>query len=103
MTAQLLYDAVHISLLVIKMEKTIVPHKKVTLKGKMLRILGLDRGFEQSFSDHDEIISKKDSFDPFCRVQAYIISNRRKHEIELQKAMAIKESRHDTWKAGGPV
>jgi len=102
MTAQLLYDTVHISLLVIKMEK-IIPHKKVNLKGKMLRILGLERGFEQSFSNHDGIVSKKDSFDPFFRAGAYIISNRRKHEIELQKAMAIKESRHDTWKAGGPL
>lgn len=102
MTTQLPYGAVHISLIVIKVEK-IVPHKKVTLKGKVLRILGLDRGFERSFSDHDGIVSKKDSFDPFFRVEAYIISNRRKHEVELQKAMAIKESRHDTWKAGGPV
>jgi len=84
------------------MEK-IVPHKKVTLKGKMLRMLGLNKGFERSLSYHDGIVSKKESFDPFFRAEGYIISNERKHEVELQKAMIIKVSRHDTWKAGGPV
>lgn len=82
------------------MEK-IVPHKKVPLKENVLRLLRLDRGFEGAFSNHDGIVPKKKSFDPFFRVEAYIISNRRKHELEAMKGMMVKESRHDRWKAGG--
>jgi hypothetical protein len=35
--------------------------------------------------------------------QAYLLANRRLQEIETEKAMAIAESRHDKWKAGGPL
>ena len=35
--------------------------------------------------------------------EAFIIANRRKHEVETQKAMLASLSRHDVWKAGGPV
>jgi len=35
--------------------------------------------------------------------EAFIIENRRKHEVETQKAMLASMSRHDRWKAGGPV
>lgn len=34
---------------------------------------------------------------------AYLLAKKRIHEIEAQKAMLIFESRHDNWKAGGPV
>jgi len=33
---------------------------------------------------------------------AYQLSKKRMHEIETQKALIIKVSRHDTWKTGGP-
>jgi len=33
----------------------------------------------------------------------YLLAKKRKHEIEIQKAMLISMSRHDTWKAGGPL
>ncbi len=33
----------------------------------------------------------------------YIIASQRMHEIEGQKAMLIALSRHERWKAGGPV
>ena len=36
-------------------------------------------------------------------LQAYIIANRRLHEVETEKAMIASLSRHDKWKAGGPV
>ena len=34
---------------------------------------------------------------------AYILANQRMHEIETQKAMLVSLSRHDRWKAGGPL
>jgi hypothetical protein len=34
---------------------------------------------------------------------AYLLAKKRIHEMEAHKAMAILESRHDTWKAGGPL
>jgi len=34
---------------------------------------------------------------------AYLLAKKRKHEIEAQKAMVMFESRHDKWKAGGPL
>ena len=36
-------------------------------------------------------------------VETFINTNKRKHEVETQKAMLISLSRHDVWKAGGPV
>lgn len=35
--------------------------------------------------------------------QALIIAKRRMHEIEKTKAMILTESRHLSWKAGGPL
>jgi len=34
---------------------------------------------------------------------AYVLAKKHMHEIETQKAMVILESRHDRWKAGGPL
>jgi len=34
---------------------------------------------------------------------AYILSNQRMHELETQKAFVTSLSRHDRWKAGGPL
>jgi len=34
---------------------------------------------------------------------AYDLARKRMHEMEAHKAMAIFESRHDRWKAGGPL
>jgi hypothetical protein len=34
---------------------------------------------------------------------AYIISKKRAHEIETQKAYALMASRHEKWTAGGPI
>ncbi len=35
--------------------------------------------------------------------QAYLLAKQRMHEIEGQKAMLILLSRHERWKAGGPL
>jgi hypothetical protein len=34
---------------------------------------------------------------------AYLLAKKRMYEVEAQKAMVILESRHDRWKAGGPL
>jgi hypothetical protein len=36
-------------------------------------------------------------------VRAYLIAKQRMHEVETEKAMILKELRHENWKAGGPV
>jgi hypothetical protein len=36
-------------------------------------------------------------------LQAYTVGIQRMNEIEFQKAMTISLSRHEKWKAGGPV
>ena len=90
--------------------KWINPQRRAKLIVKVLRLLGIERGFEQPFSDQEGIVSyadsqvsKKDSSDPLFRVEAYLISGSRKREIEAQKAMVISMMRHDKWKAGGPI
>ena len=34
---------------------------------------------------------------------AYLLARKRMYAVEAQKAMAILVSRHDKWKAGGPL
>lgn len=34
---------------------------------------------------------------------AYLLAKKHTHEMEAQKAMAVLQSRHDRWKAGGPL
>jgi hypothetical protein len=90
-TAQSLYDAVHISLLVIKMEK-IVPHKKVTLKGKVLRILGMDKSLKEPASyqeiTHAPIPIGTDYSNPKERLDAHkaalLEAERRKSEALME-------------------
>jgi hypothetical protein len=83
--------------------------KEGFLKGRMLRLLGISKAFEQPFSGHGAVVlqahsqsSRKGSPDPFFNVKAYLISSAHKHEVETQKARVIAESRHHSWKAGGP-
>jgi len=46
-TAQLLCISLPISFLVVIEMKRIVPYKKVSLKGRVLRIMGMSRSFEE--------------------------------------------------------
>jgi len=52
-----------------------------------------------SCADENEGLGHSDIYSP----QSYLIVKQRMYEIEVQKAMAILESRHQRWKAGGPV
>jgi len=60
-----------------------------------IRAIGI-RGLNASSDEKEEPIRLKS-------VEAFIIESRRKHEVETQKGMMIALSRHDRWKAGGPV
>ncbi len=35
--------------------------------------------------------------------EAYMLANNRMHEIDAEKAMALVLTRHERWKAGGPL
>ena len=72
------------------------------LAGKVLRLLrGVAKGdfSASSYTDANEDLKQSKAFN----FQAYISGKRRMHEIEKMKAMIITESRHQSWKAGGPV
>ena len=60
-----------------------------------IRALGI-RGVNASSDDKEESIRPKSA-------EAFIIASRRKNEVETQKAMLASMSRHDRWKAGGPL
>jgi hypothetical protein len=74
-------------------------------KGKVLKLFRLafsSRDGEFDISSHttaNQDLSQLNTFN----TQAYILGKQRMHEIETQKAMAIVVSRHERWKAGGPV
>ena len=82
--------------------KRINPQRRVSFVVRVLRLLKMNRGFE----DHVGIPANKfnhGSKQPKTfNVQAYLLANQRMHEIEGQKAMVILISRHQSWKAGGP-
>jgi hypothetical protein len=60
-----------------------------------IRAIGI-RDVNASSDAKEEPIQQKSA-------EAFIVANRYKHEIETQKAMLIALSRHNRWKAGGPV
>jgi hypothetical protein len=74
------------------------PLKKGSIIGKTLRLLGMNGSFEKPSSSLQEK-SQRCSIN----VRAYLSADRRVQEIYAEKAMLIWESRHDKWKAGGPV
>jgi hypothetical protein len=72
-----------------------------SLTSKLFRTLGKIGGFGSPLPSQ----KKKQ---PHVSVQqlnikAYLSVGRRLQEIQAEKAMLIWESRHDKWKAGGPV
>ncbi len=78
---------------------------KGSLTRKVLQLLGIERAFVRS---HGASGGEGIRTDPLKQpktfnLQAHISAKRRMHEIEKMKAMIIMESRHDRWKAGGPV
>jgi len=84
------------------MEK-IVQLKNVSLRGKVLRLFGMNRGFEQSSSSQKKIlahthsqVSKKRLSGTLVGVEASLISNRRIREVQAEKAMVSMLSRFTT-------
>jgi len=79
------------------------------LVGRMLRLLRISKGFEEPNVREETITcanpqaSSKGLMDTHFRSEAYLLSKRRKVEVETEKAMLISLSRHPRWKgAGGP-
>jgi len=69
---------------------------------KMFRLIhgsGKDDLNASSCTDENEDLGYSNIYSP----QSYLVAKQRMYEIEVQKAMAILESRHQRWKAGGPV
>jgi hypothetical protein len=69
----------------------------ISLK-KTLRIIG-----DNSRSTSNFQVSMKGLPETSLNLQAYTLAKQRIHEIETQKAMTISLSRHEKWKAGGPL
>jgi len=65
---------------------------------KALRIIGDDFKSTPNFQ-----VSMKGLPETSLNLQAYTLAKQRMHEIESQKAILISISRHEKWKAGGPL
>ena len=75
------------------------PKEKVFKVFRLFRGVGKGHFNASPRTDADEDLRQPNSLN----VQAYIIANQRKHEIETQKAIVASLSRHERWKAGGPL
>ena len=74
-----------------------------TIEGlKLLRLIRGVRMGEMDASIRTDSNEDREQTKTFSS-DAYLLAKKRKHEIEARKAMAIFESRHDKWKAGGPL
>jgi len=77
---------------------------KGSLTRKVLQLLGIERAFVRSQGTSGGGIRMDPLKQPKTfNLQGHISAKRRMHEIEKMKAMIIMESRHQSWKAGGPV
>jgi len=80
------------------------PLEKGSLLRSVLRALGMDKSFKSHLTASAPTDADEDLRQPYnFNVQAHIIAGHRKHELESQKAMMVSLSRHDRWKAGGPL
>jgi len=77
--------------------KGINPRKKGSTTETMLQLS--NRCSETSSTGKEEIVA---SIHPF-NFEAYKSSKQRMLEIDTQKAIIISLSRHEKWKAGGPL
>jgi len=69
---------------------------------KLLRLIRGVRMGEMDASVHTDSNEDQEQTKTFSS-DAYDLSRKRMQEMEAHKAMAIFESRHDRWKAGGPL
>ena len=67
--------------------------------GSKLRLSVYDNGMETQSNNQEYRGMSTRTINP----DAYIISKKRAHEIETQKAYALMASRHEKWTAGGPI
>lgn len=76
-----------------------------SLKKEAFKMFRLIRGVAtRDFNSSSYTVANEDLKQPKTfNLQAHILQKRRMHEIEKMKAMIIMESRHERWKAGGPV
>lgn len=74
-------------------------------KDHMLKILRLIRNSGKGDLNASEFESAPEDLKQLnaFNLEAYTVAKQRMLEIQAQKAMMIFESRHDRWKAGGPV
>ncbi|MDH5374429.1 MAG: hypothetical protein OEZ21_03540 [Candidatus Bathyarchaeota archaeon] len=73
-------------------------------KIKLFKVLGLTRSSgERELCTSSRVYTDQEPQSSSYNVQAHMLSNQRAHEIESQKAMTISLSRHEKWKAGGPL
>ncbi len=76
-----------------------LPKDGVTKIFRLIRSV-VTRDFDVSSSaDADQNQRQQSAFN----VQAYMLAKQRMLEVERMKAMLINESRHNSWKAGGPI
>ena len=73
-------------------------------KQKVFKVFRLMRGSEDSALNLSQSNANEDQRHPeTLNTEAYMISNQRMHELETQKAFVTALSRHERWKAGGPI
>ena len=92
------YQSRGLSKKVIDMRRLFVPKGKL----KLFRLIqGIRMGDMDAFlhTESNEDGEQKKTFNS----DAYVLAKKRIHAIEAQKAMVMFESRHDKWKAGGPL
>ena len=82
--------------------KRIIPHRTPSLVIKVFRLFGMNIGSKEPLRSHRDDPAYMSNQPKTFNVQAYMLGKRRMHEIEGEKAMAIAESRHHRYQAGGP-
>ena len=69
---------------------------------RLFRFIRSGRMGDMDVSVHTDSNEDREQAKTFSS-DAYLLARKRMHEMEAHKAMVIRESRHDTWKAGGPL
>ena len=83
--------------------KSIFPQRTPSFVVKLFRLFGMNIDSKEPLGSLGDVSAHMSRQPKTFNVQTYLLGIRRMHEIEAQKAMVIFESRHDKWKAGGPL
>ena len=76
--------------------------KLFVTKGKLFRLIRGIRMGDVDASLPMESSEDREQTKTFSSA-AHVLAQNRMHEVETLKAMAVLQSRHDRWKAGGPL